>query len=43
MTLLQKGLQAMRASKLEKDAARLALFERESVYIQQVMDRLRKE
>ena len=43
MTLLHKGLQAMRASKLDKDAARLALFERESSYIQQVMDNLRKE
>lgn len=43
MSLLQKGLQAMRAGNLEKDAARLALFERESGYIQQVMERLRKE
>ena len=43
MTLLQKGLQAMRSANLEKDAARLALFERESSYIQQVMNQLRKE
>ncbi len=43
MALLQKGLQAMRSANLDKDAARLALFERESGYIQQVIERLRKE
>ena len=41
--LIQKGLQAMRAAQLEKDADRLALFEREAGYIQRVMDRLGKE
>ena len=43
MALITKGLHAMRAAKLEKDAERLALFERESSYIQQAMERLRKE
>ena len=41
--LLQKGLAAMRTANLEKDAARLALFERESGYIHRVMENLRKE
>ena len=42
-SLIQKGLQAMRAAQLEKDADRLVLFEREAGYIQQAMARLRKE
>ena len=41
--LLLNGLQAMRAAKLEKDAERLALFEREIVYVHRAMERLRKE
>ena len=41
--LLQKGIQAMRAAGLEKDAARLALFEREAGYVQRALERLRKE
>ena len=41
--LVQKGLQAMRAAQLDKDAQRLAQFERENVYLQRAMERLRKE
>ena len=41
--LLANGLKAMREANLEKDAARLALFEREIVYVHSAMERLRKE
>ena len=41
--LLQNGLQAMRATKNEKDVDRLARFEREFIYTQRVLDQLRKE
>ena len=41
--LLSTGLAAMQATRLEKDAERLALFEREIGYVQQAISRLRKE
>ncbi len=41
--LIQKGIAAMQAAQLAKDADRLALFTRESGYIEQVMKSLRKE
>lgn len=41
--LIQKGLQAMKAAQLEKDAERLALFEREAAYIERAVNALRKE
>jgi len=41
--LLENGLTAMRATRLEKDAERLALFEREIGYVHKALDRLRKE
>lgn len=41
--LLSKGLQAMREAKLTKDAERLALFEREILYVEQAIKCLRKE
>ena len=43
MALITKGIAAMRSTGLAKDADRLALFERESGYIQRAMERLRKE
>jgi len=41
--LLATGLAAMQATRLDKDAERLALFEREISYVQQAIKRLRKE
>ena len=41
--LLATGLAAMQATRLEKDAERLKLFEREIGYVQQAIKRLRKE
>lgn len=41
--MLFNGLQAMRATRLDKDAERLALFEREIGYVQRAISRLRKE
>lgn len=41
--LLLNGLAAMKAARLEKDAERLALFERETGYVQRAIERLRKE
>ncbi len=41
--LLATGLAAMQATRLDKDAERLKLFEREIGYVQQAIKRLRKE
>ena len=41
--LLSKGIRAMRAAGLEKDKERLALFEREIVYVQRALAKLRKD
>ena len=41
--LLAQGIQAMRQTRLEKDAQRLALFEREIRYVQRAITQLRKD
>ena len=41
--LLQQGITAMEATKLDKDSDRLALFQREISYVQHALARLRKE
>jgi len=41
--LLLQGIAAMQLSRLEKDTERLVLFEREMVYVQRALARLRKE